>query len=336
MPIHLIWGDDGAAQDRTVENLIQKIIDPAWITINLSRLDGTDIFQANKALDEARTPPFGNGGRLVLVKRSPFCNGCSNDLAKYFEEILEIIPINTYLVLSNPNRPDGRLRTTKAIQKLVKSQKAYETKCLLPTIWDEAGQHQLVKQAAQSLGLEIEREAITSLVEAIGNDSSRLYSELNKLALHAEAEKIQKNTGQGKLLITAKTVNALIGGMSTNALQIGNSLLAEDYGEAISKFDSLVNTGEPVLRVISTLTGQVRGWLWVSLLESKGEKDVAVIAKAAGISNPKRIYVMRKQLQGRDPSKFLNLLSRLLKMEVELKRGAIPHDAFRDGLLSNR
>ena len=50
------------------------------------------------------------------------------------------------------------------------------------------------------------------------------------------------------------------------------------------------------MRIVATLTGQIRGWLWVSLLEQQGERDVAVIAKAAGIGNPKRIYVMRKQL----------------------------------------
>ncbi|MFL0732735.1 MAG: DNA polymerase III subunit delta, partial [Prochlorococcus sp.] len=90
----------------------------------------------------------------------------------------------------------------------------------------------------------------------------------------------------------------------------------------------------PALRIVATLTGQIRGWLWVSLLEQQGERDVNVIAKAAGIGNPKRIYVMRKQLQGRPPQRFLKLLSRLLEVEAALKRGALPGDAFRDGLIS--
>ena len=60
---------------------------------------------------------------------------------------------------------------------------------------------------------------------------------------------------------------------------------------------------------------------------------MAVIAKAAGIGNPKRIYVMRKQLQGRSSQRCLSLLGRLLNVEVALKRGAQPGDAFRDGLL---
>ena len=74
MPIHLIWGDDLAATEREIDNLIKRVIDPPWSSINLSRLDGTDSIQASKALEEARTPPFGGGGRVIILKNSPFCN----------------------------------------------------------------------------------------------------------------------------------------------------------------------------------------------------------------------------------------------------------------------
>ena len=71
----------------------------------------------------------------------------------------------------------------------------------------------------------------------------------------------------------------------------------------------------------------------MSLLDAQGEQDVAVIAKAAGIGNPKRIYVMRKQIRGRPPGRFLRLLGQLLEVEAALKRGRDPGDAFRDGFL---
>jgi DNA polymerase-3 subunit delta len=87
------------------------------------------------------------------------------------------------------------------------------------------------------------------------------------------------------------------------------------------------------LRIVATLCGQIRGWLWVSLLDQQGESDVNAIAKAAGIGNPKRIYVMRKQIRGRKPARFLALLRQLLDVEAALKRGSDPGDAFRDGFL---
>ena len=199
---------------------------------------------------------------------------------------------------------------------------ASEQKFQLPAIWDGAGQRQLVERTAAELNLSMEADAVSALVDAIGNDSARLTMELQKLALHAESN--------GHERICAEAVQTLIEGQATNALAVGDALLEGDAGGAIGLLDALIDAGEPALRIVATLTGQIRGWLWVLLLEQQGERDVAVIAKAAGIGNPKRIYVMRKQLQGRSSQRCLSLLGRLLNVEAALKRGAQPGDAFRD------
>ena len=109
MPIHIIWGDDTGARNRSIENIIDKIIDPNWRSFNLSRIDGSDISQANQALEEVRTPPMGNGGRVILVQKSPFCNGCSIELANKLIPIINLIPKETHLILSNKLKPDKRL-----------------------------------------------------------------------------------------------------------------------------------------------------------------------------------------------------------------------------------
>ena len=325
MPVHLFWGDDSAALERAVTKLIDSVVDPTWSSINLSRLDGGDSGQALQALEEARTPPFGSGDRLVLLQRSPFCNACPSELADRFDAALELIPDTSHLVLCNPAKPDGRLRTTKTLQKRIKAKLANEERFQLPAVWDGAGQRQLVERTASELALDLEPTAVDALIDAIGNDSARLNAELQKLALHASST--------GSTTITADAVAALIDGQAANALQVGDALLEGQVGEAICRLDALIDAGEPALRIVATLTGQIRGWLWVSLMEQQGERDVAVIAKAAGIGNPKRIYVMRKQLQGRPPNRCLNLLGRLLEVEASLKRGAQPAAAFRDGLL---
>ena len=330
MPIHLLWGDDEAARSRAVEALVAERTDPAWQSINLTRLDGNEATQASQALEEARTPPFGGGDRVVVLQRSPFCNQCPAELAEQLEAALPLIPANCHLVLVNSGKPDARLRTTKALQKLVKAGEAREQSFQLPAVWDGAGQVELVQRTARELGLQLEPLAAEALSEAIGSDSARLASELEKLALYVGAEPGRK-TPQPP--ITAAAVEALVGSHATNALQVGDALLAGQPAEAVALVDALLVANEPALRIVATLCGQIRGWLWVSLLDQQGESDVNAIAKAAGIGNPKRIYVMRKQIRGRKPARFLVLLRQLLEVEAALKRGSDPGDAFRDGFL---
>jgi len=336
MPIHLLWGDDEAARTRAVDGLIERLVDPAWATINLSRLDGNDLSQAAQALEEARTPPFGGGARLVLLQRSPFCNQCPAELADQLEANLELIPASCHLLLVNSGKPDGRLRTTKALQKLAKATASqapeqagagavFEQSFALPAIWDGAGQIDLVAQTARELGLRLEPAAAEALAEAIGSDSARLASELEKLGLYAAAG--------GSGAITLAAVQALVGGQSTSALAVGECLLAGRPADAIALVDALLEANEPALRIVASLTSQIRGWLWVALLDQHGETDVTAIAKAAGIGNPKRIYVMRKQIRGKRPQQFLGLMGQLLNVEAALKRGQNPGDAFRDGFL---
>ena len=333
MPIHLIWGDDTGSRNRSIEKLIEKIVDPVWRTLNITRHDGNDHSKIDEILEEVRTPPFGNGARVVLIQASPFCNGCSNEIAKKFEGIIDLIPQETHLILSNSLKPDGRLKTTKILQKLVKSNLVEERSFVLPAIWDLAGQKQLIQRTAKELGLLIDNDAILALVEAIGTDSARLQSELEKFSLLQQTKTGKKSSNQ-PISITIETVNELVEGITTNALQVGDSLLEGKLGEALLKIDALLDSGEPALRIVASITTQIRGWLWVSLLDPYNSKDVGFIAKTAGIANPKRIYVIRKQIKGKPSKLFLSLLNCLLEIEVSIKKGIKPSDAFKDGFLS--
>ena len=116
MPIHLIWGDDLGAIDRSIEKLIEDLIDPNWSSINLSRLDGENTTQAIQSLEEVRTPPFGTGDRVILLNKSPFCNGCTPELTTKLELMINQMPQDAHLILSNEYKPDKRLKSTKIIK----------------------------------------------------------------------------------------------------------------------------------------------------------------------------------------------------------------------------
>ena len=112
MPIHLIWGDDYEACNREIEEIIQTVIDPSWKSFNYSQIDGNDQKQNFRALEEVQSAPLGSGGRVVLVRRSPFCNGCSIELANKLQQTIKLLPNKTYLILNNSNKPNKRLKPT--------------------------------------------------------------------------------------------------------------------------------------------------------------------------------------------------------------------------------
>ena len=335
MPIHLIWGDDYEACNREIEEIIQTVIDPSWKSFNYSQIDGNDQKQNFRALEEVQSAPLGSGGRVILVRRSPFCNGCSIELANKLEQAIKLIPNNTYLILSNSNKPDKRLKTTKLIEKNIKSNSfSKEKSFLLPLPWDINGQRNLVKNILYKLNLKMNHEAIDLIVESIGNDSSLINTELQKLSLLSEAVNKTLDTDRPQE-ISKELVKKLIQNNTTNALEIANFLLKGETIIALNKIQSLLKNGEPALRLITTLTGQSRGWLWVHLLDSQGNQDVKEIAKLAGIANPKRIFVIRKQIQGKSLETLLELMKKLLKIEASIKSGIKPIDSFKDNLLTD-
>ena len=334
MPIHLLWGDDYEAISREIEELTQTIIDPSWKSFNYSQIDGNDPKQNFRALEEIQSAPLGRGGRIVLVRRSPFCNGCSIELANKLEQAIKLIPDNTYLILNNSNKPDKRLKTTKLIEKSIQSNSLSKEKSfLLPLPWDINGQRNLVKNILYKLNLKMNHETIDLIVESIGNDSSLINTELQKLSLLTEAMGKKSNTNEPQE-ISKELVKKLIPNNSTNALEIANLLLQGKTIIALNKIQTLLKNGEPALRLITTLTGQARGWLWVNLLDSQGNQDVKQIAKHAGIANPKRIFVIRKQIQGKSLELMLQLMKKLLNIEASIKSGINPMDSFKDNLLT--
>jgi DNA polymerase-3 subunit delta len=272
-----------------------------------------------------------------VLQRSPFCSACPADLAAQLEASLPLIADTCHLLLCSSGKPDARLRTTKALRQV-----AEEQSFVLPAVWDGEGLLELVQRTATSLGLRLEPDAAEALADAIGSDSTRLASELEKLALYSQASGPAAQPGARgrgdqrapeRRPIDRRAVEALVGGRSTTSLAVGDALLAGRPAEAIALVDALLEAHEPALRIVAALSSQIRGWLWVALLDGRGETDVGAIAKAAGIGNPKRIYVLRKQIRGKAPAQLLELLSRVLEVEMALKRGSDPADAFRDGFL---
>jgi DNA polymerase III subunit delta len=307
MTVILYWGDDDFAIAKAVAAIQQSAIDPAWMSFNYEKILPDRENAVAAALDVAMTPPFGSGKRVVWLADTTVMQQCSEQLLAELERTLPQVPATTVLLLTSKNKPDGRLKSTKTIQKYANVQEFN----LIPP-WKTEELSQRVQIVAKELGLKVTPDAVQLLAESVGNNTRQLYLELDKLQLLAGGEGQQ---------IDRVMVTSLVVANTQNSLQLAAAIRQGDVGTALHLISELISHNEPALKIVATLVGQFRTWLWVKMLLEAGEKDDRVIATAAGLGNPKRLFFIKQELQSTTADRLAASLPKLLDLEFSLKRG---------------
>ena len=122
MAIYFFWGADDFAMGRAIAALEQKTLDPAWASFNLDKIPPTAEDPIGQGLAQALTPPFGAGQRLVWLIDTALAQRCAKETLAQLEQTLPKIPDTTVLLLTSKTKPDGRIKSTKLLQKHAKIQ----------------------------------------------------------------------------------------------------------------------------------------------------------------------------------------------------------------------
>ncbi len=324
MPIQIIWGNDTKSCENKIEKIIDSNISEQWKSFNLSKYDGNDENQVFKALEETQNAPFGDGSRIILLKNNPIFNIKNDKFAAKFEFSALNIPDSNFLILFCTDKPDARMKTTKVLKTLVKSKKAFESSYNLPDIWDYDSQVNYVKEISRNLNINLDENAAHAIIESIGTESTKLDNELKKALLYLSAK--------DKNLLTVKDIESIFFEQQSNIFKIIDSLIEKNISQSLNHIYTLINQGEPPLRLISGLTSQIRMHAIVLLLAD--ENDLSKISQLAGIANPKRIFFIRKKIKNCDPKFLIDLMTKLLDIELFLKKGNNPINVFTENLAS--
>ncbi len=310
MTIYLYWGEDDFALTQAVRQLRESVLDPSWVSFNYDKIFNDAPNAIVQGLNQAMTAPFGERGRLVWLVETTLCQQCSETLLSELERTLPAIPDQSVLLLTTRNRPDGRLKSTKLLQKYGHIREF----SLIPP-WKTEQLVQQVQSLSQDAGVKLTSAAAELLAESVGNNTRQLVNELEKLRLFA---------GEAKKTLDEDTVAMLVTANTQNSLQLAQAILKRDTAQALELVADLINNQEPALRIVATLVGQFRTWLWVKSMVSEGERDPKAIATAAEINNPKRVYFLIKDVQPLSLGQLTSTLKLLLELEVSLKKGAEP------------
>jgi DNA polymerase-3 subunit delta len=119
MTIYLYWGEDDFALTQAVRQLRESVLDPSWVSFNYDKIFPDQPDAVIQALNQAMTPPFGMGGRLVWVGRDNAVPALFRKFAGRTRAYFTVDFLRVYLLLTSPSRPDGRLKSTKLLQSML-------------------------------------------------------------------------------------------------------------------------------------------------------------------------------------------------------------------------
>lgn len=307
MAVYFFWGEDDFAMNQAIAQLRDRAIDPAWASFNYDKITEDAPEGATTALNQAMTLPFGTGKRFIWLANTSLGQRCSENILKEFERTLPKLPDTSLFLMSSRQKPDGRSKFTKLLQK---HGEVREFGTIPP--WKTDLIIKRVETAIKEQGLSLTTEATHLLAEAVGNQTRQLMLELEKLSLYWATRQDP---------IDAETVSLLVTVSTQSSLKLAAALRSGNTEQSLRLLSDLLNRNEPPLRIVSTLVGQFRTWLWVKVMVESGERNPQTIAKAAEIGNPKRIYFLQKEVARLQLSSLQTTLVHLLELEAGLKTG---------------
>lgn len=225
--ISILIGNDTYAIEREVENFKTQT-HPLWRDFNIHRFDASSL---DAALSAAASVPFGGGNKLIVVENGDFKQ--FGEMGLELLQILPQLPATTHLVFTAAVI-DKRL---KVVKHLLQFGNLKEFTLIPP--WRTDLIESAIATTAKQMNLSIARDAISYLAVAIGNDSARRVSELEKLAIYAAGDRITKESA--KILVPATTANCF---------QLAEALLKCQAVGAIKVLDELLSRAEFPLAIL--------------------------------------------------------------------------------------
>lgn len=310
MPIYFFWGDDDFGLRQAIQELRDKVVDPDWLSFNYDKISGEQPDAIITGLNQAMSPVFGSGERLIWIEDTTIGEQCPPELLSQLEARLPQILPQSHLLFTSPKKPDGRLKSTKLLQKHAK----FTEFSLIPP-WKTEQIIQRIQQVAKEKGVKLTPQAEELLAVAVGNQTRELYNELDKLSLYQHSQTSP---------LDVQAIDHLVNPTAQNSLQLAAAIRTASQVQALQLITDLLNLNEPPLKIVATLLGQFRTWTIVKVMLDSGETDEQLIAKTAGIANYKRIHFLRQEINRCSSQQLLATLTILLQLEYQLKRGYEP------------
>ncbi len=263
----------------------------------------TDAAALPSALDDLKSPSLFGGAQALVIRRADAL--AARDEALVLAELGRLrAPACLVLVA----------RALDARRKLLSEFERSGAAFAFPRITDARVLQEWVVRLARELGHEVRPAAAALLVDRTSLDLAGLASEVSKASLYA---------GSGVPIDTEHVEATAVAGRAAFVDELSDRLARGDRAGAHHALRALLRAGEPPVRIVAFLAGNLRRALHVAELAERGMGQDAI---AARLGMPG--WLVRRIADGRPAAQLERALDTLRTLDLELKSSRPPGAVF--------
>jgi len=296
--IYVIAGKESCLVNSECQRLLEQLLKPQQRLTGLFTADAAAT-PASEVLDELRTVPFLTDKRVVLVKNADdFISNNHLLLEKYFDK-----PCPTGILILTVDSWPANTKLAKRLSKVGKLISVSQ-----PKPWQLP--HRLVEYTSDAHGKKLTTDAAALLIELVGDEVTRLYSEIDKLALFAYAEKT----------VTAGHVESLIGhNRIFGVFAVIDSCLAGNAGQAVARLRNMFAEDKSAeYTVVGAFAFHFRRMFNAKVMLEKGIWPGEIVKRLRIWGNKDSFFSQVRKMSLRQIG---SILQRLAAIDFEIKTG---------------
>lgn len=285
----MIAGKEESLLNAQCRELLDELLEPSQRATGFFDAEVASV-SACQVLDELRTAPFLTDKRVVLVRGADgFISKNRHLLEGYFDN-----PCPTGRLILTVKTWDARTILAKKLKKAGKLISVTQ-----PKPWEMP--QRLMKYANDAHDKKLSPDAAELLIELTGDELTRLYSEIDKLALFIDDQK----------LITQKHVELLIGhNRLFNAFAVIDAIIAADTGAAVERLRGMFAEDKSAeYTVVGAFAFHFRKMFNAKVLLEKGARRSEVEKKLRLWGKKDAFFAQLKRMSARQIGKYLQQLA---------------------------
>lgn len=308
-PLYLFFGEEKYLMEEITRDIYQRLVDPNLKDFNY-RLVYADEEDAFTIVDEAKTLPFMSERKLIVVKNIDRLK--KGDDEAFIDYCLN--PCQKSCVIFMGADIDRR---RKFFQVLSQNGVAIRFHPL-----SERDLCQWIKKRLLEHHLKISEEALSYLVNFIGNDLKTINNEL---------EKIISFVGERKEVVL-EDLEAVTGDIHHRSIfELSSSIGWKREGDALRLMGRILLQGESPLKILGLISYQFRSILLTKFLLKKGYSSQK-ISKELGIP-PTFVKEYIEQAKVYDFAELRRCIKELLSIDLKLKSSRLSPKIILESLI---